>query len=486
MVIHDPNEEKPYSKDHFLQLADWYHDQSEDLLAWFLNSTTNPDGNEPVWNSGLINGIGQFNCSDVPSILDCTTKTPYIQEIEPGSTVRLRLVNMGTFAAFLVGIDGHDMTVIEVDGTRVNPYVVDMLTINVGQRYSVLVTASLKPANYWIRATMYHGDPWTSVSNMPPGFDADVRAILNYQGIPRTSPPVAMEPKFRRQQSSQHQEPLTIMNNVGDMALVPLISKKPPPSDTVILYEFDFDTKPGDLYQKAYNSLYQLNTHNNKSQWTHLFTSSFYQAATPPPLLVSAHANGFLWSPPASANTVFLNPGAVVDFIIRNDDPGEHPFHIHGHFFWVMAAGIANSIAHVPSGRALNQIKNPLRRDVVTVSACPHGEDTECLEASMTDFPGYSQASRSAAAAAAAGDASLPPSPSGRDRWFGYAVVRIVADNPGLWLMHCHINWHTANGLSITLVESIGGITELEKPDGVDESCESFKNWEGDSDGSAP
>ncbi|KAJ3058559.1 hypothetical protein HDU99_006751, partial [Rhizoclosmatium hyalinum] len=67
-IINNPNEVKTYSQDVVFQLADWYHEQSEDLLGWYLDSTTNPGGNEPVWNSGLINGVGQFNCSDAPHI----------------------------------------------------------------------------------------------------------------------------------------------------------------------------------------------------------------------------------------------------------------------------------------------------------------------------------------------------------------------------------------------------------------------------------
>jgi FtsP/CotA-like multicopper oxidase with cupredoxin domain len=35
---------------------------------------------------------------------------------EPGKTYRLRIVNTSAFAAFFFYIDGHDMTIIEVDG----------------------------------------------------------------------------------------------------------------------------------------------------------------------------------------------------------------------------------------------------------------------------------------------------------------------------------------------------------------------------------
>lgn len=31
----------------------------------------------------------------------------------------------------------------------------------------------------------------------------------------------------------------------------------------------------------------------------------------------------------------------------------------------------------------------------------------------------------------------------------GYTIVRFVADNPGYWLFHCHIEFHSEVGMSI-------------------------------------
>ena len=37
----------------------------------------------------------------------------------------------------------------------------------------------------------------------------------------------------------------------------------------------------------------------------------------------------------------------------------------------------------------------------------------------------------------------------------GYAVVDIIADNPGYWFLHCHIDGHLNNGMAIALGENI-------------------------------
>ena len=36
----------------------------------------------------------------------------------------------------------------------------------------------------------------------------------------------------------------------------------------------------------------------------------------------------------------------------------------------------------------------------------------------------------------------------------GYLVYRFVADNPGVWAFHCHIDWHLGAGFFATMVEA--------------------------------
>lgn len=43
----------------------------------------------------------------------------------------------------------------------------------------------------------------------------------------------------------------------------------------------------------------------------------------------------------------------------------------------------------------------------------------------------------------------------------GYVVLRFELNNPGLWLMHCHVLWHQAVGMGI--VFKIGQIDPGEK-----------------------
>ena len=33
----------------------------------------------------------------------------------------------------------------------------------------------------------------------------------------------------------------------------------------------------------------------------------------------------------------------------------------------------------------------------------------------------------------------------------GYAVIRFLADNEGIWALHCHVLWHQASGMTMAL-----------------------------------
>jgi len=43
---------------------------------------------------------------------------------------------------------------------------------------------------------------------------------------------------------------------------------------------------------------------------------------------------------------------------------------------------------------------------------------------------------------------------------YGYVVIRFRADNPGIFLFHCHIEWHVESGLSATMIEAPDKLAE--------------------------
>jgi iron transport multicopper oxidase len=59
------------------------------------------------------------------------------------NSYRFRLVSISCDPSFLFSIDSHEMTIIEADGTNVQPLVVDSLEIFAGARRPKLVIYSI-------------------------------------------------------------------------------------------------------------------------------------------------------------------------------------------------------------------------------------------------------------------------------------------------------------------------------------------------------
>lgn len=60
----------------------------------------------------------------------------------------------------------------------------------------------------------------------------------------------------------------------------------------------------------------------------------------------------------------------------------------------------------------------------------------------------------------------------------GYLAIAFKLDNPGAWLVHCHIAWHASQGLSLEFVESQSKIAADPVSRGVfDDTCAAWKAW---------
>ena len=118
-----------------------------------------------------------------------------------------------------------------------------------------------------------------------------------------------------------------------------------------------------------------------------------------------------------------------------------HPIHLHGHDFVVLSqvenASAKNATFNVNNPLGVS-LFNPPRRDVVMLPAD------------------------------------------------GYVIIAFRVDNPGTWLMHCHIAWHASAGLALQWIERRDDIPKLLKTPrakGVmkelDDQCKNWAQWYG-------
>ncbi|OTB09252.1 putative ferroxidase [Hypoxylon sp. CI-4A] len=115
--------------------------------------------------------------------------------------------------------------------------------------------------------------------------------------------------------------------------------------------------------------------------------------------------------------------GDVLEIIINNNNDAIHPFHLHGHQFQVLARPDSNA-GNWSAGVKTNDL--PPRRDVVAVNSK------------------------------------------------SYAVFRIKADNPGVFLFHCHVEWHVEMGLSATLIEAPDKLVNYTIPQDHLDACDAM------------
>ena len=135
----------------------------------------------------------------------------------------------------------------------------------------------------------------------------------------------------------------------------------------------------------------------NNQTYTRPLVPTLYTALTSDALATNTAIYG------SNTNAFILQKNDVVEIILNNNDKGRHPFHLHGHAFQAV----------VRSDQGAGQfIGNE------TFPAVPMKRDTFMA----------------------------PPN--------GNIVLRFRADNPGVWLFHCHIEWHVASGLIATMIEA--------------------------------
>ncbi|KAL9939966.1 hypothetical protein V8E36_000671 [Tilletia maclaganii] len=336
-IIHrsDAPEAHAYDDDYTIALADWYHDEHEYLIREEFMNERNPTGAEPVPKSALIyvahTAAANVNAPILPGFNENIT-IPFV----PGKTYRLRIINMSALAMFHLWLEGHDMRIIEVDGTDTQELPVDALTVAVAQRYSVLVTArndTAAPQNWGLHANM---DP-DMFDVVPDDLQLNVTATVGYPG--------ATELGSDRPYLDEYAY-------FDDTQLVPVEIEGMSEADTEIDLNVSFDTYANGQNYASFNNI------------------TYVSPLTP--ALFSAASMGALASNPAiygpSSNAHVVKHLDMVQITVYNWDAGNHPFHLHGHKFQI----VHKSRDVTSDDRSINPLfdpnqTNPVRRDTVTI-----------------------------------------------------------------------------------------------------------------------
>ncbi len=404
-------------------VSDHYHEISSALLWQYLKPDM--ENAEPVPNNGLINGKNPVDY-DLFSDKECDNRTANAVlanvDLQHGQKHRIRFINVGAFAEFQVQIDQHELAVTEIDGTDVEPVKYHRININPAQRYSVVIEASDEVADlFWLRAWMVA----TCFTDPPANMQSEVRAIVRYPGRAKKG---AQEMPASVDWDEQLESDCKDMNTTE---LVPVERMSPPSEPDAFFYiRSNFEIGAYRLSRGYFN------------------TSSWRPDVRSPSLLrvidgLSAGNSSYSFTAASdpSESATFVNDVAfdtarelviqttrvqTIDILVSNFDDGNHPIHLHGYKYFVLAQGngyppLTHPGADIKFGtltplyEKLN-LTNPLRRDTASVEA------------------------------------------------FGWILLRIVADNPGAWAFHCHVGWHSEAGLLMQFLTRSDELANLTTP----------------------
>ncbi|KAF9893207.1 laccase, multicopper oxidase, benzenediol:oxygen oxidorectuctase [Aspergillus nanangensis] len=392
MVIHGPA-----TANYDIDLApifvtEWFHESA--FVKWHENTMY---GGVPVRpnaeaENGLINGTNTFPCEESDGDPACKGTGRRSEVVfQKGKKYRLRIIDSQIDGWMRFTIDGHKLMVIAADYVPVVPYVTDSIILTSGQRYDVVVEADQDGGSFWMRA-IYQ----TACNGLSIGRN-EIWGIVRYEGALETE-----EPTSKLWDS--------VKNSCGDEpyeGLVPYVKK-----DVGDAVDSPERLNLGWFYET------DLVFH-----WTIDQSALMLDWQNPTDLLVAENGSfpkGYnVHEIPAENQWTYW---VIQDLTIVN---AYHPFHLHGHDFFILAQGIGlyNKLTV-----KLNR-NNPPRRDTATM-------------------PGS-----------------------------GYIVIAFQSDNPGSWLMHCHIAWHASQSMGLQFVERGSEIPEM--VDAVSDEFNSIcANWE--------
>ncbi|KAL6545116.1 high-affinity glucose transporter [Orobanche hederae] len=395
------------------------------------------------WNANPIDVVRQAsrtggapNLSDAYTIngqpgdlYNCSSKDTIIIRTDSGETNLLRVINSALIQQLFFKVANHKLTVVGADASYVKPFTTSVIMLGPGQTTDVLITADQPAARYYIAARAY-----ASAKGAPFG-NTTTTAILEYKSTPapakgvKTKPAMPIMPAFNDTATAaaftkgfkspkQVQVPANINHDLF-FTLGLGINTCPPAASRSTC-----QGPNGTRLAASMNNVSFVLPSNFSLLQAHqqgipgVFTRDF--PGNPPVQFdYTGNTSRSMWQPVRGTKVYTLKYGETVQVVLQGTrilTAENHPIHLHGYDFYVIAEGFGNFNPSRDTAK-FNLVDPPLRNT-----------------------------------------ASVPVG--------GWTVIRFVADNPGVWLMHCHLDVHITWGLGMAFLveDGVGELQTLEPP----------------------
>ncbi|XP_062197637.1 laccase-15-like [Phragmites australis] len=444
----------PFPKPHReipIIMGDWWEMDLAQLDRDFMNGSV---FDHP--NASTINGkLGDlFNCSGA-------VEDGYVLDVEPGKTYLLRVINAALFSEYYLKIAGHKFTVVAADANYVNPYTTDVVVVAPGETVDALVVADAPPGRYYMVA-----QPSETPPPDPPIQVFVTRGMVRYKYAHDSGNGGATLSSGRSEEEEEGAPPSDD---------VPVAPEMPDKYDTMTSFYFHGNLTslhqpcrplvPAQVDERLFIALgmgtvcrrgqsckrsgsdesIQVATMNNVSfqlpaavaaplleaqYYNHNNTAGggveLYTLPDRPPRAFNFTDRAMInWGPeeaplePTKKATVArrFRHGATVEVVFQSTSllqSDSNPMHLHGHDVFVLAQGLGNYDAARDVAR-YNLVDPPVRNTV-------------------------------------------------RVPRLGWVAVRFVADNPGIWYMHCHYEFHLSMGMTALFIVQDGPTVDTSLP----------------------
>ncbi|XVF46433.1 hypothetical protein PTKIN_Ptkin03bG0026400 [Pterospermum kingtungense] len=395
--------------------GEWFNTDPEAIISQALKTGGGPN----VSNAYTINGLPG-------PLYNCSAKDTFKLKVKTGKIYLLRLINAALNDELFFSIANHTLTVVEADAVYVKPFETETILIAPGQTTNVLLKTKQRYPNatFFMSARPY-------VTGLGTFDNSTVAGILEYE-----LPPNSLHSSISNKKLSLFKPVLPALNDTSfatnfasklhSLASSEFPANVPQKVDKQFFFTIGLGTSPcrqNQTCQGPNGTMFAASVNN----------VSF---AMPTTALLQAHFSGqskgvynsdfpsdpiipFNYTGPPPNNTMVSNGTKLVvlpfntsvELIMQDTSilgAESHPLHLHGFNFFVVGQGFGNFDPN-KDPKKFNLV-DPVERNTVGV-------------------------------------------PSG-----GWVAIRFLADNPGVWFMHCHLEVHTSWGLKMAWIVLDGNL----------------------------
>ncbi|KAG6643332.1 laccase-7 [Carya illinoinensis] len=372
-----------------------------------------------VENEGLATGAGPAN-SDAYTIngkpgdlYQCSQNSIYKRTVVQGKTYMLRIINAALNNQLFFKIANHNMTVVAIDASYTKHYVTDVVIVAPGQTTDVLVQANQPVGSYYMAASPYASAAGLTFDN------TTTRGIIVYEGAPTSAAPLMPTLPAFNDTPTAHKFFTNLTGLAGGPHWVPV----PRQVDEHMFVSFGINLAPcegngtcgGPLEQRLSASMNNVSFVFPSNRSASMLQAFFFDVSgiytkdfpsNPPVKFDYTNPNisldqSLIFAPKAT-KVKKLKYNSTVEMVLQNTAfvaVENHPIHLHGFNFHILAQGFGN-YDPINDPKKFN-FDDPQIRNTIGV---PVG---------------------------------------------GWAVIRFEANNPGVWLAHCHLDVHLPWGLAM-------------------------------------